>query len=179
MENNPYNAPIANSFSGSTAYGSVAVTPGVLDALRGTKGWVKLFGVLLILGGILMIIGSIFAGIAMFMGASTMAQLGTEGGAPAEMIFGSSVFATITAGLYLILGICYLYPGKKLWNYGTSIDRLLTDSSSVTLEAALHHQRRFWKFIGILTIASFILGILLAIGAIAFGAMAASSFSNL
>ncbi len=54
---------------------------------------------------------------------------------------------------YLLLSGLYIYPGIKLWKYGSIIGRLLGSRTEFDLQLALKEQRAFWKFTGIAVIA--------------------------
>ena len=168
MENdpNPYSTPGSDVFAGSSAVGGGGeITDGVLEQLRGTKGWVKFLGVLaFILAALMVGLGlMIVAGGA--MGAAFAEGTGAPGGA------GFTAFLGI---IYIVMAFLYIYPGVKLWKYGKRIDQLLQDRASLTLEAALNEQRSLWKFVGIvaiITLSIYAIGIVVAM--VAFAGVAA------
>lgn len=148
MENNPspYAAPSSNVFAPSSAVGE-SITDGVIEQLRGTKGWVKFLGVLCFISAALILLGSIvFIGIGA-MGAASMTE---ATGFSSGLIVGFGV-------LYALMSVLYIYPGIKLWKYGSGIDRLIQDRSNATLEMVLNEQRAFWKYAGVVIIISIIL----------------------
>jgi hypothetical protein len=76
--------------------------------------------------------------------------------------------------LYLLMALFYVYPAIKLWSYGSRIAKLKNSLSLADLNAALHEQRRFWKFTGIVVIVMMGIYMLFVVGLVAAGAMAAS-----
>ncbi len=169
MENNPspYAAPSSNVFAASSAVGE-GITDGVIEQLRRTKGWVKLLGVLFIIGAVLMFIFGLV--VMLGGGAIGFAEMSGAGVASGAMMVGMGIGNTI-------FGLLYLYPGIKLWKYGSSIDRLIQDRSNVTLEAALNEQRGFWKFVGVITLVVIVLYGLIIVGVGVFAGIAATSGS--
>jgi hypothetical protein len=174
MEANPYSVPTSNPFGGSSLEAGGGITDGVLAQLRGTKGWVKLFAILCFLGGGMMALGGLVVVVMGLLGASV---LGAAAGAAEQALagLGGAAISVVIGGLYALFGLLYLYPGFKLWGYGTTIDDLLKDRSVVTLEKALNFQRSFWKFCGIVMVAILSLYVLVFVGAIVFGIVAAAA----
>ncbi|HEU0226211.1 MAG TPA: DUF5362 family protein [Arachidicoccus soli] len=54
--------------------------------------------------------------------------------------------------LYVIIGALYLYPTNQLYHFSKKMKLALVESNQQLLEEALEHQRRMFKFIGILLI---------------------------
>ena len=119
------------------------ITSSMVEALRRTKPWVLLIGIVLLISAAFMIFGTfgIFA-------ASTM-SLGTEGPGTATMI-GIGVMYAVMSAMYLMLGI-------YLFKFSSAIGRLVDLASVVNMEAALDSQRKFWKLAGILTAIAVVL----------------------
>ena len=129
------------------------ITTLMIEALRGTKPWVLLIGIVLVITAVFMILGTfgIFA-------ASTM-KLGPEGpGAGAMLGIG---------GMYAIMSVIYLMLGIYLFKFSSAIGRLVESSSVENMEETLESQRKFWKFAGILTAIMLVLMIVGFIAAMA------------
>ena len=135
--------------------GRPGVTELAVELLRQTKPWVQLVAILTLL----------FAG---FMGLGGLAMiavsaLGPRTGGPEIAVFGV---------VYLPLAALYVYPGVKLWKYGSAIQRLSASRDAVDLEAALREQKSFWKFTGILAIVAGLLYVLVFVGMLTVGLIA-------
>jgi len=153
---NPYQTgDYRSSYPSSTGY----VSPGVIQALAGTKPWVRLCSIMGFIGAGFMILG----GLMMIAG-------GAIGGMSSSSMRGMGGFQTLTGVIYLVLSVMYLFPSLKLWKYGTAILRLMSSRSAADLEQALEEQRGFWKFVGILMLVfavmmvlAFVVGIITAV----------------
>ena len=134
---------------------SGAVTGPTKEALRGTKGWVKLVGIALY-------IGAAFTVLAM-----AMVIFGT--GAMGGMKQGAMPFAMMIAmsGFYVVVAAIYIFLGMYLLNYSKAIGRLLIDDQVNTLEAALQAQQKFWRLAGILVVVMLVVSVLGILAAIA------------
>ena len=113
------------------------ITSAMVEAMRGTKPWVLLIGIVLLISAAFMILGTV--GILV---ASTL-SLGNEGPQPVPML-GIGVMYAIISAIYLMLGI-------YLFKYSSAIGRLVELSSAINMEEALNSQRKFWKLSGIIT----------------------------
>lgn len=133
----------------------------MIEALRGTKGWVLLFGILSLIGAGFMVLG----GIGMIFGSAFMGAAGAaKGGPPAAVFAMMGVF-------YLIFAVIYIFPGWLLIKYSNAIGRLVGSGQAHDMEDALHQQRKFWKFLGVLMIVMMVLGIVAVVAAIAIPAV--------
>ena len=127
----------------------------MINALRGTKGWVRLMGILLLIGAAFMVLAGISI---MFAGASV--------GAVSRMPGGGAMMAGM--GLtYIVLAIIYIFPGWLLIKYASAIGRLIGSGQAGDMEDALHMQRKFWKFTGILSVIFLVIMVIGIIAAIA------------
>jgi hypothetical protein len=140
--------------------GGGAVTSAMVEALRGTKGWVLFIGILLFiaavfmgLGGLMMVVGMGFAGVA---------DKGMPGGT--AMLAGMGV-------LYLISAAIYIFMGMYLVQYAGSCSKVVKDAQPGDLEAALNHQRKFWKLGGIMALIFMVIAVLGMVAAIAIPVM--------
>lgn len=165
---NPYATPSAHPYGSNPLSMEGSVAAETIAPLAGTKGWVQFMSILLWIGVVFMIL----AGIGIIVMANVMPKVfeNVSKGAP----FGGAGFMTGIGVFYLLLSGLYLYPAMKLWSYGTRIGKLKASLSLADLNAALHEQRRFWKFTGIMVILLMCLYGLFIVGMGVFGAMAAS-----
>lgn len=137
-----------------------AITGEMIEALRGTKGWVLLAGILTLIGAAFMVLG----GIGMLFGSAFMGTAGGGGAPPAAVMAGMGA-------AYLIFAVIYIFPGWFLIKYSSAIGRLLGSGQARDLEDALHQQRKFWKLIGILIIVMLVFVVLGIIAAITLPAL--------
>ncbi len=135
------------------------ITGEMIDALRGTKGWVLLIGILTLIGAGFMVLG----GIGMLFGSAFIGAAGA-GAPPAAVFVGMGA-------LYIMMAVLYIFPGLFLVKYSAAIGRLLSSGQSSDMEDALQQQRKFWKFAGVVFIVMMVLFVLGMIAAIAFPAM--------
>ena len=167
MSLDPYSSPNSNVSPVYTS-GEGVVTQGVLQQLAGTKPWVRFMAVLMFVGAGFMLLGAV--GILIAGGA--MAATGKTAGFSAGMMSGIAV-------IYGAVALIYIYPALKLWGYANQIAILLVSGSMLDLEGALNQQRAFWKFLGIMMIAIFVLYLVVAIGLFALGGFAAMKAKGL
>jgi hypothetical protein len=139
-----------------------AVTERAQRYLGETKPWVRFMSVMIFIGAGFMVI----AALAMF---ALMSAGGAAGDNPLAGVIGGSVAALV----YLALALLYVAPGVFLSRYAGAIGRLAKDKSVGTLEDALQHQRSFWRYVGILTLVSVALSVLVVTLAIVVGVLAA------
>jgi hypothetical protein len=159
---NPYSPPAdlppypvaAPPYPVATGAGA-GVSEATILALRQTRPWVMFLSILAFIGSAFMLLAGLF-----MIGAGLVASSsgGVEKGAPAFL-----------GAIYLPLAILYIYPGIKMWMYGSAIGRLLNSGAVSDLEAALGQQKSFWKFSGIAAIVLIGLYILIFVGVIALG----------
>ena len=131
-----------------------AITEEMVNALRGTKGWVQLIGILMFIGAAFMVIGAlgmIFGGAMMASGAPGM---------PQGMFTGVGV-------VYLVMSVVYIFPATYLVKYGSAIGRLVSDGRAEDMEAALQQQQKFWKFVGVLALVMIVLMVIGMVAAVA------------
>ena len=136
------------------------ITSATLEALRKTKGWVLLVGIMLFLAAaftVLMAVVMVFAG-DMFGGAK---------GVPKGMGIGIGV-------LYIVFAIVYGMLGLHLVRYSSAISRLIGDGSNESMETALQHQQKFWRLAGFLMLLFLIFAVLGIVAAIAIPAFMAA-----
>jgi hypothetical protein len=143
---------------GPSAYGPPAagtVTDLAVDLLRQTRPWVLFLSVLCFLGsGLMLIVAVGMIGLSVFVTSAAAAGKFPE---------------ALVGFIYLPLAFIYVYPGLKLWKYGSAIGQLLQSRSAPDLERALAEQKSFWKYSGIAAIVAMVLYIVVIIGAVALG----------
>lgn len=138
-----------------TAISGAAITPEMIEALRGTKGWVMLIGILMFIGAAFFVLGGL--GIAFGGWMTSRAQ---PVGVPAGMFLGMAVF-------YLIGALVYIFLGLHLVRYAAAIGRLIQTGAATEMEAALEQQRKFWKLAGVLALISIVFAVIGIVVAIA------------
>lgn len=126
----------------------------MLDSLAKTRPWVKFLAIL----------GFVMVGL-LFLVTLGMGGYGTwlflDGKREGAMVAGIALF-------YLVIGVVYIFPSRYLWRYASSIGEAMeAPSKTHAVEAALAHQKSFWKFVGIVSLISILLYIPGVIAAIA------------
>lgn len=159
---NPYSTPSADLYGSASSGGSEAVSPGTIAQLAGTKPWVRFVSVLLWIGVVFMLLA-----------AAGMLAMSIFGGAQMKNAPFAGAQMIILVAVYGVMAFLYIYPAAKLWAYANRIGTLNTSRSVADLDAALGEQRRFWKFIGVMTVAVLCLYLVIIIGFVVFGATAA------
>jgi magnesium-transporting ATPase (P-type) len=124
--------------------------------LLGTQAWVRFVSVLMLIASGFMFLSVI---LSLMEPRSTMDT------------FSSSRSSAYSSGymlgqlvMVLLVALLYLYPSILLSRYASAIRRFRYSQSMVDVEAALRHQRFFWRFVGIVsivTLALFILAVVL------------------
>jgi hypothetical protein len=154
---NPYAPPQANV--GDRAPGEGSITEEMIDALRGTKGWVLLIGILMFLGAALTSLG----GIAVMFGSAFM-------GASAKGGLSGGFFIGMGA-VYIVMAVIYVFLGLYLVKYSSAIGRLISSGQAGDMEAALQQQHKFWRLAGVLALIAIVFMVLGIIAAIAIPAL--------
>ena len=165
---NPYATPSANPYGSNPLSMEGSVAAETIAPLAGTKGWVQFMSILLWIGVGFMILG----GIGMMTAGSVMADViaKTQPNSP----MAGKGFMLGMGAMYLLMALFYVYPAIKLWSYGSRIGALKNSLSLSDLNAALHEQRRFWKFTGIVVIVMMCIYMLFIVGIGVAAGMAAS-----
>lgn len=133
-------------------YYAPAVAPGTVKIMERTRPWVLFMSILGFVSVGFMILGGIGVAIA---GVATQ----------------KPEFA-IVAIVYPLLGLVYLFPSLHLYRYSTRIRVLMANAQVQQLDSALDAQRAFWKFVGVMTVIGFAVGLLVFMFAIVAGVMA-------
>jgi hypothetical protein len=143
-------APLATAPTASPG----AVTELAVDLLRQTRPWVMFLGVLFLIASAgMLLLALLMVGVGLMSGAS-----GPE-----------KTMQALVGVVYLPLSALYVYPGIKMWAYGSAIGRLVASRSTEDLEAALGQQKSLWKFSGIAAIVIIGLYVVLFIALFAVG----------
>ncbi|HET9299632.1 MAG TPA: hypothetical protein VFO11_06775 [Candidatus Polarisedimenticolaceae bacterium] len=153
---NPFAAP--QSLVADPSGSAGAVSPGVVETLRRTKGWVRFMAVLGFIGaGLSLLMGLVF-GVLGFAGSEAFARASTPMPFPPTAIFfGYALLLSLAA-------VIYLFPSLRLLRYASAITRLELARDSGALEGALEQQRAFWRLVGVISLASILLYGLLIVG---------------
>jgi len=121
------------------------LTPGMLEALRKTKPWVRFLSIL----GFLTVALMAILAIGVFV-AGMFAKQQVAG-------FPSAVLMLLPI-LYLLMAVLYIFPSLYLFRYASAIGEALNaPMKSASVENALRHQKSFWKFAGIMTLVMLLL----------------------
>lgn len=129
---NPFASPQFPSEPMEGPSGGRFDSPGIVDALAGTRPWVLFLG---ILG---FIATGLFVLVAVIGIVSTMA--GGPNGFPAAIGLGV---------VYLVIAVVYAAASYYLFSYGQRIGDYLNGRDVRQLEEALFAQKSFWKLLGI------------------------------
>jgi len=146
--------PFESSQSGPEIQG-LSVNAGILQALRQTKPWVTMMGVLCFIAAVLTILGGLTVVFFVAFGGGGVSR------APLAMGIGMAV-------AYLAIGLMYILPGTYLMRYSRRIKALLASPSTSGLEEALVAQKSFWKCVGMMFLALILLYVLMVVGMIGF-----------
>ena len=121
------------------------VSERVIAALRKTRPWVLLIAVLGFIGAAFMVLASL----PMFLGLGMSGMEGLEGSG----MYGAGFM--IGMGLvYLLFGAIYFMASLYLLRFANAIKRAVTGLSIGDLETAMESQASFWKLVGILSVIS-------------------------
>jgi hypothetical protein len=159
---NPYSPPAdlqpypaaAPPYPVAAGTGAGAVSEATVLALRQTRPWVMFLSILAFIGSAFMLLAGLFMmGVALLSGTG-VAEKGLQ---------------ALIGAIYLPLAVLYIYPGIKLWTYGSAIGRLMSSGAVADLEAALAQQKSFWKFSGIAAIVMIALYMLFFVAMIVAG----------
>lgn len=145
----------------SLSGGEAGVTDLMIKHLHGTKPWVRL----------LSIVGFVCAALACGSAVLYVASYARQ----SDMGFVAGGIGAIVAGT---LGAClYLFPSLRLFQYASAIAALDLSRTSLSMEAALLQQMKFWRLLGI----EFLIVLCLYAITLAFGILATflAGFSTL
>jgi hypothetical protein len=120
---------------------SIPVTPVALGALMGTKFWVSLVGVVMLIMGAITVLSLLFAS-SQFVGGFLV-----------ELI------------IPLIMFVINVILAVRLVHYGQAIGRLKAGGTNHDFERAMEVQSKFWKLLGVVYIMIVVLMIVLWLSA--------------
>ncbi|HEX6849928.1 MAG TPA: DUF5362 family protein [Candidatus Polarisedimenticolaceae bacterium] len=158
MPPSPFAPPRTENFTAVEGPGG-EVPHTAIEALRKTRPWVIFLSILSFLGAGLLLVMGVFVGLL-----GSMGSIPDTPGMPRGVMGAIGIF-------YFLAGGLYIYPGVRLLQYGLSIGRLVQDRQPASLTRALELQMRFWRFMGIATIAGMALYF---VGIVVFAVLAAS-----
>lgn len=127
--------------------------------LGSIKKWARFFSIL----------GFIAIGIMLIAAIAVPAYLGSRGDA-----YGA-IGGGMISGLYIVMGILYLFPVLYLFKFANNLDKALVTKSSDSLELAFRNLKSNFQFVGIMCILMIILYVILGLGAAFFAFTAASA----
>jgi hypothetical protein len=131
------------------------LSPAIAKILKDTQPWARTMGILGFVSVAFMILGGLAAGI---VGIAT-----------------GNLQSVMLMIIYPVLGIVYIVPSMYLMRYANRIRDFVAQGHASQLESALDAQRGFWKFVGVLTIVSIAVSILVVMAGIVFGLLAAAA----
>ena len=152
-EANPYTPPQAELAAGSGR--SDQHSPAMVEYLRETGPWVRGLAVLGFVGVGFMALGAV---VVMVMAAVTDEDAGS--------VLGVGV-------AYLLMGALYLVPAWNLNRYADAISAVSAGGGTTAIETALLRQRTFWRSLGMIFVAGFVVSVLAVVAAFVVGVMAA------
>ncbi len=146
---NPYVS--AEVDSSRVSSGNEGVSELTMEAFRGTKKWVRLVGI------ILLIMAALTALIAFLMAFGFM----FPGGAGINSGSGVGLFMAMGA-VCLVVAAIYCALGAYLIKYTNTIARLLEDGQVASLENVVQQQQKIWRVAGAiaaLSLLSMVIGV--------------------
>lgn len=159
MENNPITPSNGAQTETPVNHFEYHISEKAIQSLRETRPWISFMGIVgFIMSGFILLASFLF-----LFAASNMPAYTRGGEAP----FG---FAFV---LYLIIAVVSFFPALYLYNYGQNLKNYLAAGTPEALDEAMEMQKRYFKFIGILSIIYLaFLAIVLLIALIGFFAAA-------
>jgi hypothetical protein len=138
------------------------ITAAMIESLRKTKIWARLVSIALFIAAAF----TLFGGLAMIvgMGVGAAARTTPAGGGFGAMMVGMGF-------MYLLFAVIYIILAYYLFQYASSIGRMLSDGVAINMEIALESQRKFWKVAGILVALGFIVAVIGIVAAVAIPAL--------
>jgi len=133
---------------------NVAVSQAVIGSLRGTRGWVRLIGILLCVVAVFTALASLMM---LFGGAFVGKLYGVRGGG----------FAAVFGLVYVGIAALYGFMGWHLIQYASSIAKLAASGSGGDLELAVEAQRKFWKLAGVVALVMLVVMVAGIVAAVA------------
>lgn len=155
MEN--YNQPTQyNQQEETSIFSSIGIDANDKSNLAEAAKWASFLGIL----GLVMLALVFLGGLSMmFIGSAVLDGMSQTSSMP----FGGAFLGI----LYLVMGLLYIYPTWALYKFGASVKAGLRLENHAKFSEGLLYLKRFFKFIGILTviIIAFYIIVILAVGA--------------
>jgi hypothetical protein len=126
-----------------------AANPAVSRSLQQTQPWARFMG----------IVGFVMVGLMVLIGVAAGAAGIATGDAEAAVLL----------VIYPLIALLYIFPSLHLVRYANRIRDFVAHGQQSQLEAALEAQRAFWKFIGIVTLVTILMTVLILIAAMVIG----------
>ena len=133
---NPHQAPVADLVATPATAEIDAYTPGMVQALKETKPWVRFLSILGFVGCGLMFLAGV---VVMIAGAFAGGEFG--GG-----------FGALLGFVYFVMGGLWILPLIHLHKYANAITGAVQGAGAPAIEGALQRQRSFWRTVGIMTL---------------------------
>jgi len=125
------------------------ITPQMVADLSATKPWVMFMAVLGFIGTGFTVLGGIVMGV-IFLGPGLGPSLPHN-----------KLLAIVVPILYCVIGIFMnCVPARYLYRFARDLGRYQEATDASLLEEALKHHKSFWKYLGLLVIATILLYIL-------------------
>ena len=125
---------------------SVPNETAIAEKLRATQPWIRLIGILMLIGTVIIILCAVTVGAIGLFQLATGEDTRREGG-----------MFVVGAFLYILLSLLYLYPALLLLRAARQIRTLAETGDRNCIVEALEAQRRFWKYTGICAIVFMVL----------------------
>ncbi len=150
-----YNPPKAEL---QDRYGSLRgqVSVGILEQLRRSKPWVRLFSIVGIISSLL----PILAGVVMVMGGLIGGSNAMAAGLPGNLMLGMGL-------AYIFFGLLSMIAFVKLFSYASAITKATNAADAAEVETALRKLSSFWKYAGILLLITMVISLVGMAAAIA------------
>jgi hypothetical protein len=133
-----------------------SVVSGELDEsvvlLRQTRPWVRLVGILMTVGAVLLVI------VGRILATGLMPGVGVGEGVAMFVLYG-------------LVAILYFAPARFLLRYASSISEFENTPTVARMNVALKAQKSFWKFVGIMMVIVLGFYAILLVFAVLLGAM--------
>jgi hypothetical protein len=136
---NPYAAPTDDGGAARrvTLDDDATTDSEVIELLKQTRPWVQMLGVL----------GYMVAAV-MGIGGALVVAFGSKSGGDFPWWLGI---------IWVVTAAAYVFPCMALLRYGRSIGDLANGQGTPALVDALRHQKSFWRYTGLVTIAFLVL----------------------
>lgn len=135
------------------------ITPDAIALLAITARWTKFLAILgFIMTGFLVLAGLV---LTLFLGAYRSDL------APAGLV--NYIDSNLIGIIYLAIAVCFVLPIISLNNFSNATTRALKTRSTDRLTFAIRNLKRFFKFIGIMTIAGLVIYLAVIVFAIGAG----------